>query len=279
MNLRHLSTALCVGLLGASGCFEDPLPSLTTGEEETGDGDGDFGDGDGDGDSGDGDGDGDSGDGDGDGDSGDGDCNPGATMCGGICVDTDIDSLHCGDCDNECPPMTLCGEGMCKPEKYVFVTDALYPGNFGALEAEIICNEAALAAALPPGPYKAWISTMADSPSDWLAGDGVYRLRQGEVVAYSRADLIDGTLNAPINRTEFGELLSPTPACNGVEYAVWTGTSAEGASDGPDCMGWSNNLDSAMGRVGNAASTDPSWSDADCTPSCSLPLPLYCIPL
>ena len=38
-------------------------------------------------------------------------------------------------------------------------------------------------AALPPGAYKAWISTLTESPADWPAGDGVYRLRQGEIVA------------------------------------------------------------------------------------------------
>ena len=36
-------------------------------------------------------------------------------------------------------------------------------------------------------------------------------------------------------------------------------------------------MDAEMGRVGNANATDPSWTASDCTPSCSVELPIYCV--
>lgn len=274
---RWLVTVACSGLLAASACFEDPVSSLDDDEddeeEETrGDGDGDPGDGDGE----PGDGDGDHhGDGDGDGDG----CGPGETLCGGaVCVNLETDSANCGDCGNPCPPLTACGEGMCRPEKYVFVTDAKYPGNLGGLEADAICQTAATMASLPNGLYRAWLSDANQSPADWLVTDGVYFTRQGPIVAYSWDDLRDGMLESPINRTEFGEMVGSTPACNNaVPFAVWTGTGADGSSAPPDCNGWSSVQDSAMGRVGNAAAIDPTWSGSDCTISCATELPIYCV--
>jgi hypothetical protein len=65
------------------------------------------------GDAGDGDpGDGDSGDGDPSGD-GDGDCEPGMTFCGGKCVDTQANPLHCGGCDMACDTGEVCDGGGC----------------------------------------------------------------------------------------------------------------------------------------------------------------------
>jgi hypothetical protein len=259
------------------------------GDQTAGDGDGDAdsttgdGDGDGDGDPTGGDGDGDS-TGDGDGESGDGDgdpnlCNLDETLCEGMCVNTDEDPLHCGDCGMSCPPSQLCGFGTCKPEKFVFATDAKHTGNFLGVEAaSLFCNTAALAAQLPPGNYLAWLSQDEKTPAQMFVEDGVFRLRQGEIVAYSLADLLDGVLEVPINRTEFGEPLIPTPACNeSVEYAIWTGTAASGEGQLPNCNGWTNGGDVAVGRVGNAGSVTETWSATDCLPLCNTLLPIYCV--
>jgi hypothetical protein len=291
---------LSLGLVGAAGCFDDPLTSLTENNETSGDGDGDPGDGDGDpgdgdGDPGDGDGDGDGdpgdgdgdpgdGDGDGDGDPGDGDgdpmCEPNETLCEGICVNLSTDSGNCGICGMTCPGFTLCGESMCKPEKYVFATNGSVQGNFGVEQAEFICNQAATMASLPPGLYRPWISTLIDSPNAWPLADGVWRLRGMEdtVVAYSRNQLFSGELAAPINRDEYGQPLVPNWRCNNtVEFPVWTATSESGSASGPDCMGWTSNLDASMGGIGNAAKNDKDWSTAaGCTLSCALQLRLYC---
>jgi hypothetical protein len=66
------------------------------------------GDGDGEAETG---GDGESGDaGDGDGDN---PCEGGEAFCGGKCVDTQTNILHCGDCDIACASDELCYEGNC----------------------------------------------------------------------------------------------------------------------------------------------------------------------
>ncbi|RLB60812.1 MAG: hypothetical protein DRI90_12800, partial [Deltaproteobacteria bacterium] len=38
---------------------------------------------------------------------------PGATLCNGVCVDTDWDPTNCGSCDNACDPGEVCSEGVC----------------------------------------------------------------------------------------------------------------------------------------------------------------------
>jgi hypothetical protein len=295
---HRLLTGSCLVLLAASACFEDPLTSLTDADgEESGDGDGDPGDGDpgdgdpgdGDGDPGDGDGDpgdgdGDAGDGDGDGDTGDGDgeveCGPNETLCASGCADLSTDSNNCGVCDMVCAPFTLCGESMCKPEKYVFTTVSTYQGNFSVAQADIICQQAAAAASLPNGLYKAWVSTLASSPSGWALDDAVWRLRGNEdtAVAYSRNELFSGELAAPINRDEYGQLLTSNWSCNNtVEFPVWTATSEAGNPSGPDCMAWTSNVDQNNGGVGNAGVSDKDWSSGGgCTLPCSTSLPLYC---
>jgi hypothetical protein len=268
-----------LGVGGASGCFDDPLTSLTDNDETSGDGDGDPGDGDpgdGDGDTGDGDGDGDPGDGDGDGDPV---CESNEELCNGNCVDLSTDSGNCGICGMTCPAFTLCGESTCKPEKYVFATLGAVQGNFGMQQADFICNQAAVMASLPNGLYKAWVSTLIESPSAWAPTDGVWRLRGNEdtVVAYSHDQLFSGELAAPINRDEYGQPLLPSWSCNNtVEFPVWTATSEAGNPSGPDCMGWTSSLDANTGGVGNAAAIDKEWSATNCTLSCSMQARLYC---
>jgi hypothetical protein len=63
---------------------------MGSGEGETGDGDGDPGDGD-----------------------GDNPCDNGQEFCGGKCVDTQTNILHCGGCGMACESDELCYEGAC----------------------------------------------------------------------------------------------------------------------------------------------------------------------
>jgi hypothetical protein len=209
---------------------------------------------------------------------GDGGCGPGEMLCNGFCLNVQTDPLNCGNCGNGCGGFELCGEGMCKPEKYVFATSTLYVGNFGAGLADMHCLEAASAGGLPNGGYRAWISTANSSPSSWGAGDGVYRLPQGgEVVAYSRTDLMDGDLAHPIDRDEHGQMLNSVPACGNV-VGVWTGTTPQGMFGGPDCAGWTSNVNFNTGRIGDASASDATWSFVgNCDVTCDSPMHIYCV--
>ena len=61
----------------------------------------------------------------------DGGCPPGLTLCGGVCVDTDIDNGNCGACAAACPGGTVCnGEGSCQGECITGFTTC--PGEGGA---------------------------------------------------------------------------------------------------------------------------------------------------
>jgi hypothetical protein len=44
----------------------------------------------------------------------DGGCALGQEPCGGVCVDTSSNQLHCGACNTECNPGELCSSGVCK---------------------------------------------------------------------------------------------------------------------------------------------------------------------
>jgi len=43
----------------------------------------------------------------------DGGCAPGEMACGNLCIDTDFDRLHCGDCDMPCGTGETCIQGAC----------------------------------------------------------------------------------------------------------------------------------------------------------------------
>jgi len=40
-------------------------------------------------------------------------CNPPLVLCGGDCIDLDLDPLHCGGCDQPCGDQELCSGGQC----------------------------------------------------------------------------------------------------------------------------------------------------------------------
>lgn len=259
---------------------EDTIAGDGDGDPNSGDGDGLPGDGDGK--PGDGDGDGDPGDGDGQPGDGDGDpspCNDGETLCDGTCTNLGTDPMNCNECGRECVDDLLCSNGTCAPKRYVFATDQTFPGAIGGLGGgDGICQLAAQIAQLD-GTYKAWMSDGEQWPRETFSSSpGVYVLREGEVVAFSFEQLVSGSLVNPINRTEFGELIGPTPACNGaVEFGVWTGTNAAGQQELPDCGGWMLGGDVPRGRVGDAMATDANWSATDCQEPCNVLLRIYCV--
>ncbi len=124
----------------------------------------------------------------------------------------------------------------------VFVTSETYGGNLGGLPgADFKCNELASAAGLP-GIYKAWIGAQTASPHEVVANrffrsSGPYLLVDGTIVATDWDDLTDGSLLAPINISETGEIRS---------VEVWSNVAADGTRLGPlgsgSCSNWDESL-------------------------------------
>ena len=160
----------------------------------------------------------------------------------------------------------------------VFVTQTAYQGDFGGLDgADAICQERAAAAGLPGTGWKAWLSD-----STWNAinriPEGQYFLVDGTLVANSITDLTDGSLEAPINRNEYGQ------AQSGI---VWTATTLDGIGTGNTCNNWTDASsqsggcpdpgDPFCGSVGSTAATNAEWTKLNAAPfQCNAQYNLYC---
>jgi len=160
---------------------------------------------------------------------------------------------------------------MCSPafgQQYVevFVTGGAYPGDIsaggghGQAGGDFACTDAANKAGLA-GTWTAWLGagscvTCMD-PRDRIL-DSEYRLLDGTVVANNKADLLDGTLDAPINMDQNRNTVSTN------SDEVWTGTGADGTgSFGPGtCTVWTTNSSGTRARIGFANATDDTWTDA-----------------
>src|SRR5262245_59197581 len=104
----------------------------------------------------------------------------------------------------------------------VFVTSQLFTGNLGGLVgADAKCQQLADGAQLP-GAFKAWLSDSTTDARDRLTQATVPYIRvDGIQIADGFQDLVDGSLDAPINVTEQGDTVPPF-------QLVWTGTNEEG---------------------------------------------------
>jgi len=164
---------------------------------------------------------------------------------------------------------------VCNRSKRVFVTSTSSTGDLSGLTgaagatglqaADNHCMFLATAAGIP-GTYKAWLSDSSISASARLTHSGAaYVLVDGTVVAFHFTDLTDGSLAAPINRTQLG---LPT-----TESTIWTGTTVSGAIDSWSCTNWSSAIVNAM--TGSPSATDGRWTSAT-EQNCATPRALYC---
>jgi hypothetical protein len=146
------------------------------------------------------------------------------------------------------------------------VTGGVYTGNLGGVAgADAKCQARAAAAGLS-GVFKAWISTATNSPGkDFIRSPAPYVMPNGGVVAMSWPDLVSGVLHQGISLTET-ETVFGGPG-------VWTGTTPQGVSSSPDCVGWTSALDS--GTYGQASSYNQVWTIGN-TSGCAALLGLYC---
>lgn len=158
----------------------------------------------------------------------------------------------------------------CKREGIVFVTSQTFSGDLNGLDgADAKCQDAAMAAGLT-GQFKAWVGTGSLYPENrFIAYEGVYRRTDGQIIANSWDDLVDGSLIKPIQYDEYGAKIT--------SGNVWTNVDFDGGwvSD-EHCGFWDNTLQLSFPYFGNLTSTAASWTKFGNDKNCSTKLHLYC---
>jgi hypothetical protein len=138
----------------------------------------------------------------------------------------------------------------------VFVTSAKYTGALSGLTGgDAKCQALADAASLG-GRWLAWLGDGTNGPATrFVHSDAPYSLVGGNVIARNWPDLIDGTIEVPINHDERGAAL---PASD--DMIVWTAVFHTGGNPTPvNCMGWTDASDSLV-PTGLASATDTGWT-------------------
>jgi cysteine-rich repeat protein len=235
-------------------------------------------------------------------------CSAGGAVCGNGFVEAgeacdDGNTMDDDGCAGDCQAVSpTCGDGVVSSEEecddgngvegdacsgtcmrtgfWVFVSSMKFTGGFGSFGvADAACT--AMAQGLPiAGNYRAWLGDSNTPIAARLDNTALRYLRvDGVVVADGWADLTDGTLDAPIDRTESGTALAADPAsCVAMEFVdvrVWTGLASNGAHVG-NCQNWTTGAAFDKAQIGLANHADDLWTAA-CTSSCDQMLRIYCI--
>jgi hypothetical protein len=142
--------------------------------------------------------------------------------------------------------------------------------------ADEICQAEAEDGVVPPGQYVAWLSTPFKNAKDRLpANESGYFLPSGIKIANNRGDLLDGTIEKPINETGKGIVLAQSAT-----VTVFTGTNSSGNLFDVQnhCQNWTTS-DSALGinlgGTGNTTATNSAWT-AEGNSACGFQQRLYC---
>ena len=183
-------------------------------------------------------------------------------------TDADVDAGLDSGMDAGTDASTDAGMDAGLSEWRIFITNTVQNADFGGLDgADQLCATQAADAGLE-GDFKAWLSTRSLSVSDRLMhADGPYVLVDGTLVANDWDDLLDGSIQAPINLDANGDLRGGD---------TWTGTLATGASySSDDCAAFTSGS-GGIALCGSSESTSSTWSE-NITPACSTGLRLYCV--
>ncbi len=198
-----------------------------------------------------------------------------AAICGDGIVQTGVE-----DCDDANAIETDTCDMTCKTivHRKVFVSSIGYQGNLkgtadnGLLGADAKCQTLAMAAGLP-GAYKAWLSDGATGPVDRFDTEftGVYELVDGTLIAHGWTDLIDETLDHPIDATELNDGMA-------MDVSPWSNTAPSGAPLGVNhCANWTSSAGGIKGSYGSSLAMDTTWTDVPMsTIPCNIPVNLYC---
>jgi cysteine-rich repeat protein len=171
-----------------------------------------------------------------------------------------------GGCTEQCTWLT----------RFAFVTSSLYTGNMGGIAgADAECNMRAQAAGLP-GTYMAWLSDNQVTPASRFVQSSVpYLKTNGAKIADNWADLIDSTLDSPLDTTEQG---TPSPdggnSCNASVRQVFTGTFSNGLVATNTCSNWTS--EAGQANIGQTTSATFRWSNCGSTGSCAAASAIYC---
>ena len=161
--------------------------------------------------------------------------------------------------------------------KRVFVTSTTHDGDMndeggtGLTGADAICQAREDEQSLG-GTWKAWLSTDSVAAKDRIP-DSEYRLVDGTtIVANSKADLLDGTLDNPVAQTESG---GAPPVFFGFTH-VSTGTLVDGTVDGAyHCTAWTQGDGFSLARLGDATEAGSQWTYGGSS-GCQVTWPIYC---
>ncbi|GEM_PF-6704191 len=170
----------------------------------------------------------------------------------------------------------LFGTAHAQEANRVFITSTFYDGNLGDLSgADAKCQSRADVAEIG-GSWKAWLSNSSFSVSERFIKQSIpYTLLDGTIIANDWQDLTDGTINSPINITEFGSLISGTP----YGPRVRTNTLANGEKNAfatSFCNNWTSNSWWERENVGFFNTTYPNAWSYGANYYCGATLPLYC---
>jgi hypothetical protein len=125
-----------------------------------------------------------------------------------------------------------------------------------------------------PGTYKAWLSSSSVSAASRLTHATVpYRLVTGTHVAADWDRLVDGSLDVPLDVTEFG-------AVAGAPFNVWTNTQPSGAVQFGNpilaCVDWATSSPFVAGGQGATVFANGGWTFIGAGP-CPEAARLYCL--
>ena len=161
--------------------------------------------------------------------------------------------------DRSAAPLPSDEPGSAKPNNRVFVTSTMSQGNIGGRDgADAICAVAAANAKLS-GKWIAWLSqggTEVPNAPDRIPHDGPFHRLDNIPIAQNKAQLLSGSLLAPIITTETGALLTSPPI---EESRVWTGTTVDGKLH-VDCIGWATPNSLEFGSMGTLTRVDANWT-------------------
>ncbi len=138
----------------------------------------------------------------------------------------------------------------------VFISSQTWPGHLGGVNgADAKCLNVSRIAGLG-GNWKAWVSSNESSPSTrFFRSTLPYKRLDGVTVADNWNDLVDGSLDNPINRNERGQIPS--------NLSVWTGTNENGFlfNNAYTCSAWSDSTIRFTGLWGDASFIDERWTN------------------